>query len=86
LKVNETDEDRRNWMIVAILSIPLILIFLTFGEPYYESLDIVGKRAFMLAFQIVFSESLVPCTSMIELLLIFCDFPRRNLHSFWGAD
>ncbi|MHA1961762.1 MAG: hypothetical protein ACW99U_16185 [Candidatus Thorarchaeota archaeon] len=54
MKVNETDEDRRNWMIVAILSIPLILIFLTFGEPYYESLDIVGKRAFMLAFQIVF--------------------------------
>ncbi|MHA1961878.1 MAG: hypothetical protein ACW99U_16850 [Candidatus Thorarchaeota archaeon] len=48
------DEDRRNWMIVAVLSNPLILIFLIFGPSYYESLDIVGKRVFMLAFQIVF--------------------------------
>ncbi len=48
------DEERRNWVIVTVLSIPLILIFLIFGPSYYESLDIVGKRVFMLAFQIVF--------------------------------
>ena len=52
--MNEMEEDRRNWMIVTVLSIPLILIFLIFGPSYYESLDIVGKRVFMLAFQIVF--------------------------------
>ncbi len=48
------DEDRRNWIIVIILVIPLVLAFLIFSEPYYESLDLAGKRVFMLVFQIVF--------------------------------
>ena len=53
-KVNEMDEDRRNWIIVIALVIPLILIFLIFGPSYYETLTIDGKRVFMLVFQIVF--------------------------------
>ena len=48
------DEDRRKWIIVIILVIPLVLAFLIFSEPYYESLDLAGKRVFMLVFQIVF--------------------------------
>jgi uncharacterized membrane protein len=54
LKVNEMDEDRRNWIIAIVLVIPLILIFLIFGPSYYETLTIDGKRVFMLAFQLVF--------------------------------
>ncbi len=53
-KVNEMDEDRRNWIIVIVLVIPLILIFLIFGPSYYETLTIDGKHVFMLVFQIVF--------------------------------
>jgi uncharacterized membrane protein len=53
-KVIEMDEDRRNWIIVIVLVIPLILIFLIFGPSYYETLTIDGKRVFMLMFQIVF--------------------------------
>ena len=53
-KVNEMDEDRRKWIIVTVLVIPLILIFLIFGPSYYETLTIDGKRVFMLVFQIVF--------------------------------
>ncbi len=53
-KVNEMDEDRRNWIIVIVLVIPLILIFLILGPSYYETLTIDGKRVFMLVFQIVF--------------------------------
>ena len=55
-KVNEMDEDRRKWIIgiiVMVLVIPLILIYFIFGPTYYESLDIVGKRVFMLPGQIV---------------------------------
>lgn len=48
------DEDRRNRIIVIVLVISLILIFLTFGQSYYETLTIGGKRVFMLVFQIVF--------------------------------
>jgi len=53
-KVNEMDKDRRNWIIVIALVIPLILIFLLIGPSYYETLTIDGKRVFMLVFQIVF--------------------------------
>ncbi|MHA1928160.1 MAG: hypothetical protein ACTSV2_06245, partial [Candidatus Thorarchaeota archaeon] len=52
--VNEMDEDRRNWIIVIVLVIPLILIFLIIGPSYYETLTIGGKRVFMFVFQIVF--------------------------------
>jgi len=48
------NENRRNWIIVIVLAIPLILIFLIFGPSYYETLTIDGKRVFMLVFQIVF--------------------------------
>ena len=48
------DEDRRKWIVVIVLVIPLILIFLIFGPSYYETLTIDGKRVFMLVFQIVF--------------------------------
>ena len=48
------DEDRRKWIIAIVLVIPLFLIFLILGEPYYETLTIDGKRVFMLVFQIVF--------------------------------
>ncbi len=48
-----SETDRRNWMIVIVLVIPLILIFLIFGPSYYETLDNVGKRIFMLPVQIV---------------------------------
>jgi hypothetical protein len=48
------DEDRRNWIIVIVLVIPLILIFFIFGPSYYETLTINGKRVFMLVFQIIF--------------------------------
>ena len=49
-----SETDRRNRMIVAVLSIPLILIFIMFGPPYYESLSIYGKRVFMPVFSGVF--------------------------------
>ncbi len=49
----EMNENRRNWVIVTILSIPLILMFFIFGPSYYESLDNAGKRIFMLPVQIV---------------------------------
>ena len=52
--MNEVDDNRRNWIIVIVLVIPLILIFLIFGPSYYETLTIDGKRVFMLVFQIVF--------------------------------
>jgi len=45
--VNEMKKDRRNRMIVAVMSIPVILIFIMFGLPYYESLSIYGKRVFI---------------------------------------
>ncbi len=48
------DEDRRKWIVVIVLVIPLILLFLIFGPSYYETLTIDGKRVFMLAFQLVF--------------------------------
>ncbi|MHA1479964.1 MAG: hypothetical protein ACTSQZ_00870 [Candidatus Thorarchaeota archaeon] len=48
------DDNRRNWIIVIVLVIPLILIFLMFGPSYYETLTLDGKRVFMLVFQIVF--------------------------------
>ena len=48
------DKEKRKWIIVIILVIPLILIFLTLGPSYYETLTIEGKRVFMLMFQIVF--------------------------------
>ena len=48
------EKDRRNRMLVTALSIPLILIFIIFGPPYYESLSIVGKRVFMPVFAGVF--------------------------------
>lgn len=47
-------EDRRKWLAVIVLVIPLILIFLIFAPSYYETLTIEGKRVFMLVFQIVF--------------------------------
>jgi len=40
-------KDRRNRMIVTVLSILLMLIFFIFGPPYYESLSLIGKRVFM---------------------------------------
>jgi uncharacterized membrane protein len=48
------DEDRRKWIIVIVLVIPLILLFLIFGPSYYETLTINGKRVYWLVFQIVF--------------------------------
>ncbi|TFH11648.1 MAG: hypothetical protein E4H14_00380 [Candidatus Thorarchaeota archaeon] len=48
------DEGRRRWIIAFVLVIPLILIFLIFGPPYYETLTIDGKWVFMLVFQLVF--------------------------------
>ena len=47
------NENRRNWAIMIILFILLVSIFFMFGPSYYESLDIVGKRIFMLPVQIV---------------------------------
>ena len=52
------DEDRRKWIIAIVLVIPLILLFLIFGESYYETLTIDGKRVFWLVFQIVFLYSI----------------------------
>ena len=52
--MNEMDKDRRKCIIVIILIIPLILIFLTLGPSFYETLTIEGKRVFMFVFQIVF--------------------------------
>lgn len=48
--MNEMKKDKRNRMIVTVLSIPLILIFFVFGPPYYESLSLIGKRVFMPVF------------------------------------
>ena len=47
------NDDRRNWAVMIILFILLVSIFFVFGPTYYESLDIVGKRIFMLPVQIV---------------------------------
>lgn len=47
------NKDRRNWAVMIILFILLVSIFFVFGPTYYESLDIVGKRIFMLPVQIV---------------------------------
>ncbi len=47
------NEDRRNWAVMIILFILLVSIFFMFGPTYYESLDITGKRIFMLPVQIV---------------------------------
>lgn len=41
------NKDKRNRIIITVLSIPLILIFIMFGPPYYESLGMIGKRVFM---------------------------------------
>ena len=45
--------DRRTWAVMIILFILLVSIFLMFGPTYYESLDNVGKRIFMLPVQLV---------------------------------
>ncbi|TFG31015.1 hypothetical protein EU528_07230 [Candidatus Thorarchaeota archaeon] len=44
----------RRLIIAIVLVIPLLLMFLIFAAPYYETLTIDGKRVFMLAFQLVF--------------------------------
>ena len=70
-------EGRRNWVVVTVLAIPLILIFFIFGPPYYESLDIVGKRAFMLVFQFAFIAIMYP---------IVCWFRERYINNKDGQD
>lgn len=48
------EKDRRNRIVVTVLSIPLILIFIIFGPLYYESLGITGKGVFMSTSSLVF--------------------------------
>jgi len=45
---------RRAGVIAFVLAVLWILVFFAFGQPVYEELDIDGKKAFMMIFDIGF--------------------------------
>lgn len=63
-------KDKRNRMIVDVLSILLILIFFVFGQPYYESLSLIGKRVF------------APVSAGITLLLLYYVIGERIIEAW----